>query len=109
MAMTLAPFILGNIKRRTTIYTNPTPQNQARKQPSRKMKLKLSTIAPALLAVWLGTMVVLGWESYANGLTSPLLYFGGPAFTIVCITLLHFHLRNRERERAAKKRKDQQE
>lgn len=64
----------------------------------------MSILVPTLLSVWLGTMVVLGWDSYKQGLTSPALYFGGTAFTVICIILLHFHLRNRERSGYGKKK-----
>ena len=50
-------------------------------------------IIPAILFVYLIVMVVLGWDSYVSGATSPLLYFGGTAVCILCIVLLHFNLK----------------
>jgi hypothetical protein len=61
-----------------------------------KKLLRLSLIVPLLLAVYLGVMVVLGWDSYVAGATSPLLYFGGTALVLCCIILLHLHLKHRE-------------
>lgn len=62
-----------------------------------KKKIDWSVIIPAILLVYLGIMVVLGWESYLCGATSPWLYFGGTALTLACIILLHFHLRRKKK------------
>lgn len=56
-------------------------------------------IIPAILFVYLIVMVVLGWDSYVSGATSPLLYFGGTAVCILCIVLLHFNLKRSARRR----------
>lgn len=56
----------------------------------------MSVIVPVILAIYLVAMVVMGWDSYTAGLTSPLLYFGGTAIVAVCILLLHLHLKKRE-------------
>lgn len=63
------------------------------------MKLRRSTVLPACLAIYLAVMAVIGYDGYAGGQTSPLMYFGTIAVTIVIIVLLHFNLRRRERLR----------
>ncbi len=60
------------------------------------MKIKRSTLVPLLLVVYLGVMVYLGWPDYKRGATSPALYFGGTAFTLAVIVLLHFNLKKRD-------------
>lgn len=63
------------------------------------MKVKRSTIIPAVLAVYLAVMACIGYPEYAAGHTSALYYFGTIAVTIVILVLLHFNLRRRERLR----------
>lgn len=58
-----------------------------------KKKIDWSIIIPILLVGYLGLMIYLGWDSYKCGATSPLLYFGGTAIALLCIILLHFHLK----------------
>lgn len=60
------------------------------------MKIKRSTLVPILLIIYLGVMVYLGWPDYKRGATSPALYFGGTAFTLGVIVLLHFNLKKRD-------------
>lgn len=48
---------------------------------------------PLLLFVFLIAMIIMGYDSYKAGLTSPLLYFGGSAITMACIVGLYFHLK----------------
>lgn len=55
-----------------------------------------SIIIPAILAIYLVVMVVMGWDSFMAGLTSPVLYFGGIVVVALCIILLHFHFKKRE-------------
>lgn len=64
-----------------------------------KRKVNWAVIIPALLAAYLGLMLVLGWDGYRCGATSPWLYFGGTAVTVLCIILLHFHLRRTQGRR----------
>lgn len=61
--------------------------------------MKRSTTIPLILVVYLGVMVYLGWPGYQNGETSPWLYFGGTAFTLAIIVLLHFNLKKRDEYR----------
>lgn len=68
-----------------------------------KRVIRWSVIIPAILAIYLGVMVVMGYDSYLSGATSPMLYFGGTVLVAVCIVLLHFHLRKRETMRKDKK------
>ena len=63
------------------------------------MKIKKYDLVPALLLVYLAVMVVLGYPDYVAGATSPWLYFGGTAFTVVVIILLRFNLKKRTRLR----------
>ena len=58
--------------------------------------IRWSVVIPAILAVYLVVMVVMGWDSYLSGATSPTLYFGGTAVVALCVVLLHSHLRKRE-------------
>lgn len=58
--------------------------------------IRWSVVIPAILAIYLVVMVVMGWDSYLSGATSPILYFGGTVVVAICIILLHFHLRRRE-------------
>lgn len=63
------------------------------------MKLKRSTLIPAILLVYLAVMACIGYKGYAAGVTSPLEYFGIIVVTLLVITLLHFNLKRRERLR----------
>lgn len=63
------------------------------------MKIKRSTLIPAILAVYLAVMAWIGYPEYAAGHTSALYYFGIIAITIVILILLHFSLKRRERLR----------
>lgn len=63
------------------------------------MKLKRSTLIPAILLVYLGVMACIGYPEYAAGKTSAAYYFGIIAVTIVIIVLLHFNIKHRERLR----------
>lgn len=58
--------------------------------------IRWSVVIPAILAIYLVVMVVMGWDSYLSGATSPILYFGGTVVVAMCIILLHFHLRRGE-------------
>lgn len=68
------------------------------------MKIKRYDLVPAVLLIYLGVMVYLGYPDYIAGATSPWLYFGGTAFTILVIVLLRFNLKKR-----AQYRKERQE
>lgn len=68
------------------------------------MKIKRYDLVPAVLLIYLGVMVYLGYPDYLAGATSPWLYFGGTAFTILVIVLLRFNLKKR-----AQYRKERQE
>ncbi len=59
------------------------------------MKLKRYNVVPLILLIYLGVMVWLGYPDYVAGATSPLLYFGGTAFTLIVIVLLRFNLKKR--------------
>ena len=63
------------------------------------MKLKKYNVIPAVLLVYLAVMVWLGYPDYVAGATSPALYFGGTAFTLLVIVLLRFNLKKREQYR----------
>ena len=63
------------------------------------MKLKRSTIIPAVLAIYLAIMAAIGYPAYASGETSALYYFGIIVITIIILILLHFNLKKRERLR----------
>lgn len=63
------------------------------------MKIKRSTLVPAILAVYLLIMAYIGWPEYAVGRTSALTYWGTVIFTLVIIVLLHFNIKRRERLR----------
>lgn len=68
------------------------------------MKIKRYNLIPLLLVIYLGVMVWLGWPDYVAGATSPWLYFGGTAFTLLVIFLLRINLKKREQYRNARKR-----
>ena len=67
-----------------------------------KKKIKRYDIIPLALLVYLGVMVYLGYPDYVAGVTSPWLYFGGTAFTLVVIILLRFNLKKREQYRRSR-------
>lgn len=67
--------------------------------------MKRSTSIPLILVVYLGIMVYLGWPGYQSGETSPWLYFGGTAFTLAIIVLLHFSIKKRDEYR--RRRRDE--
>ena len=72
----------------------------------RKFALKRYDLVPLLLFVYLCVMVWLGWPDYVAGATSPWLYFGGTAFTIVVIVLLRFNLKKRAEYRSRRRGAD---
>ena len=63
------------------------------------MKIQRSVLIPAVLAVYLAVMAVIGWPDYASGRTSALQYFGTIGVTLIILVLLHFNLKRRERLR----------
>lgn len=63
------------------------------------MKLKRSTVIPAVLAAYLVVMACIGYPEYAAGRTSALYYFGVIGITVIILILLHFNLKRRERLR----------
>lgn len=63
------------------------------------MKIKRSTLIPAVLLVYLAVMAGIGYPEYAAGRTSALYYFGIIAITLVVLVLLHFSLKRREKYR----------
>lgn len=63
------------------------------------MKIKRSTLIPAVLLVYLAVMAAIGYPEYAAGRTSALYYFGIIAITLVVLVLLHFSLKRREKYR----------
>ncbi|MDE6207109.1 MAG: hypothetical protein K2M55_04815 [Muribaculaceae bacterium] len=63
------------------------------------MKVQRSVLIPAVLAVYLAVMAVIGWPDYASGRTSALQYFGTIGVTLIILVLLHFNLKRRERLR----------
>lgn len=62
------------------------------------MKLKRSTVIPVLLLIYLAVMAYIGRSELLAG--HYLYYFGIIGATLVCIVLLHFSLKRRERLRA---------
>lgn len=64
------------------------------------MKVKRSTLIPAILLVYLAVMASIGWRQYASGDMSATEYFGIIAITLAVIVLLHFNMKRRERLRA---------
>lgn len=66
------------------------------------MKIKKYDIVPAILFVYLAVMVYLGYPDYVAGATSPWLYFGGTAFTILVIVLLRLNMKKRAQYRKAR-------
>lgn len=61
------------------------------------MKATRSTIIPLLLLIYLAVMACIGYPEFASGKTSALYYFGIIAVTLLCIVLVHFNLKRRER------------
>lgn len=64
-----------------------------------KIRIKKYDLVPALLFIYLCVMVWLGYPGYVAGATSPALYFGGTAFTLLVIILLRFNLKKRHEYR----------
>lgn len=65
--------------------------------------MKKEILIPALLLIYLGVMMVMGFSSYRLGQISGLSYFGGAALTLACIVLLYFNLK---RTGARRRRRD---
>lgn len=63
------------------------------------MKFKRYDMVPAILFIYLGVMVYLGYPDYVAGATPAWLYFGGTAFTIGVIILLRINLKKRAQYR----------
>lgn len=61
------------------------------------MKVKRSTIVPLVLLAYLGVMSYIGLPELRQG--HYLYYFGIIGVTLLCIVLLHFTLKRRERLR----------
>ena len=61
------------------------------------MKIKRSTLIPAILLVYLGVMSYIGYPEFTAG--HYLYYFGVIGITLVIIVILHFFLKKRERLR----------
>lgn len=64
------------------------------------MKVKRSTLIPAILLVYLAVMASIGWRQYASGDMSATEYFGIIVITLAVIVLIHFNMKRRERLRA---------
>ncbi|MBD5316239.1 MAG: hypothetical protein HDS11_01015 [Bacteroides sp.] len=60
-------------------------------------RLPKSTVLPLVLLVYLGIMSVIGYPEFQAG--NYLYYFGIICATLLCIILLHFSLKRRERLR----------
>lgn len=58
-------------------------------------KIKRSTLIPSLLFVYLCVMAYIGRREFFSG--NYLFYFGVIGVTLVCIVLLHFVLKRKER------------
>ena len=67
------------------------------------MKLRLSTVIPVLLLIYLGVMSYIGYPEFESG--NYLYYFGVIGITLVIIVILHFYLRNRENARQERHRR----
>lgn len=65
-------------------------------------RLKKSIVIPVVLLIYLAVMSVIGWQNWQAGKFGSLYYFGLMALTLLCIVLLHFSLRRRERQRQDK-------
>lgn len=63
------------------------------------MKIKRSTLIPCLLVIYLAVLAYIGWPEYQRGATSALYYYSIIVLTLICIVLLHFSLKRRERLR----------
>lgn len=64
------------------------------------MKLRRSTLIPAILLIYLGIMSCIGYPEFQQG--HYLYYFGVIGVTLVIIAFLHLFLRKRERQREQK-------
>lgn len=69
-------------------------------------KIRKSTLIPIALLVYLAVMAIIGWRNWQAGQLTTLYYFGMVAITLLCIILLHFSLRRRERLRDRRDRED---
>lgn len=66
------------------------------------IKVRRSTLLPLILLIYLAVMSYIGrGEFYAGNYTY---YFGIIAVTLLCIVLLHFFLRRKEKLRAERER-----
>lgn len=63
-----------------------------------KRKLRRSTVIPLILLLYLAFMSYVGRGEFEAG--NYLYYFGIIAATLICIVLLHFFLKRREKLRA---------
>lgn len=66
------------------------------------MKLRRSTVIPAILLVYLGVMSYIGYPEFQEG--HYLYYFGVIGATLLIIAILHRFLKKRERLRDTKSR-----
>ena len=66
------------------------------------MKLRRSTVIPAILLVYLGAMSYIGYPEFQEG--HYLYYFGVIGATLLVIAILHLFLKKRERLRDNKSR-----
>ncbi len=64
------------------------------------MKIKRSTLIPAILLVYLAVMTIPGYKQYAAGTMSATEFFGIIGVTLAVIVALHFTIKRRERLRA---------
>lgn len=64
------------------------------------MKIKRSTLIPAVLLIYLAIMCIPGYKQYAAGTMSVTEYFGIIGVTLAVIVTLHFTIKRRERLRA---------
>ena len=69
-------------------------------------KIRKSTLIPIALLVYLAVMATIGWRNWQAGQLTTRYYFGMVAITLLCIILLHFSLRRRERLRDLRDRED---
>lgn len=61
-----------------------------------KRRIRWSIIVTTLLLIELIVMLILGWDDYCAGLTSPMLYYGGSGVVLICIILLYRWLQKAE-------------
>ncbi|MCM1077611.1 MAG: hypothetical protein NC411_09660 [Bacteroides sp.] len=64
------------------------------------MKLRRSTVIPAILLAYLGVMSCIGYDEFRQG--HYLYYFGVIGATLVIIAILHVFLKKREQMRQQK-------